>query len=245
MASPVSATTSSRLPRALACALLLFAGALLRPAAGGGPAPALPPGVPRAERARIEQVLAQGTISASAEIQPYPVRLDIVDYLLDHPEFATQMTRALKLGRYRIWRTADGLNLDDGWGVTGLITPLYGGGGLRVVYAKGRYEQSVLPDIRGEAVIVLRYAGSPGPDGVPVVATSMEVFAKLDSTVLASLAGSLAQAKAKTEARQVLRLFSRLSTHLALRADEILAELGRRPEVSRPDLNGFRQLLGR
>ena len=105
--------------------------------------------MPPADLARIEKVLAQATVSARVEIEPYPLRLDLFDYLLDHPEFATQVTGALKLARYRIWRTADGLNLDDGWGVTGLITPFYGGGGLRVVYARGRFEQGVLPDIHG------------------------------------------------------------------------------------------------
>jgi hypothetical protein len=190
-------------------------------------------------------VLAKATVSPRVEIDPYALRLDVVDYLLDHPEFATQVTRALKLARYRIWRTADGLNLDDGWGVTGIMTPLYGNNGLRVVYARGRYEQSVLPDIRGQAVILLHYAGGPGPSGRPALATSMEVFAQLDSAVLSSLAGSIAKTKATSEARHVLRMFSRLSTHLDLRADEVLAELARHPDISKTELEGFRRVLGR
>ena len=236
-----------RTARALACALVLLAGALLRPALGAGVegAPTLPPGVPPADLARIEKVLANATVSTRVEVAPYPLRLDVFDYLLDHPEFATQVTRALKLARYRIWRTADGLNLDEGWGVTGLITPFYGDGGLRVVYARGRYERSMLPNIRGQAVILLRYADGPGPSGRPALATSMEVFAQLDSAMLATLAGSIARAKATSEARDVLKVFSRLSTHLERRADEVLAELGRRPEVSRPELEGFRKVLGR
>jgi hypothetical protein len=223
----------------------LFAGALLRPAlgAGGQGAPALPPGVPPADLARIENVLAKATVSTRVEIEPYPLRLDVFDYLLDHPEFATQVTRALKLARYRIWRTADGLNLDEGWGVTGLITPFYGEGGLRVVYARGRYEQSVLPDIRGQAVILLRYAAGPGSNGRPVLATSMEVFAELDSAMVATFAGSIAKSKATSEGLHVLKVFSRLSTHLERRTDEVLAELGKNPDVSRQELEGFRRLL--
>jgi len=190
-------------------------------------------------------VLAKATVSTRVEIDPYPLRLDVVDYLLDHPEFATQVTRALKLARYRIWRTADGLNLDDGWGVIGIMTPLYGNSGLRVIYARGRYEQSLLPDIRGQAVILLHYAGGPGPSGRPALTTSMEVFAQLDSAVLSSLAGSIAKTKATSEARHVLRMFSRLSTHLDLRADEVLAELARHPDISKTELEGFRKVLGR
>ena len=245
---PFSAPSRSRRPaRALACAFVLLAGALLRPAlgAGGEGAPALPPGVPPSELARIEKVLAQATVSTRVEAEPYPLRLDVFDYLLDHPDFATQVTRALKLARYRIWRTADGLNLDDGWGVTGLITPMYGDRGLRVIYARGRYEQRMLPDISGQAVILVRYAVGQGPNGRPALATSMEVFAQLDSAMLATLAGSIARSKATSEARFALKVFSRLSTHLERRTDEVLAELGRRPEVSRPELDGFRKVLGR
>lgn len=235
-----------RTARAVACALLLSAAPLLGSAAvGRDAAPALPPGVPPQDRARIEKVFAQATVWTRMEIEPYPMRLDIFDYLLDHPEFATQVTRTLKLARYRIWRTADGLNLDDGWGVTGLITPFHGDGGLRVVYARGRFEQSVLPDIHGQAVILLRYADGPGPNGRPALATSMEVFAQLDSAMLRNFAGPLAKSKATSEALHVLKVFSRLSTHLERRADEVLGELAQRPEVSRPELDGFRRLFNR
>ena len=111
--------------RALSLVVLLSVSMLLGPAAtaGGDAAPPLPPGVPAADRTRIENVLAHATISTRVEIEPYPLRLDVFDYLLSHPDFATQETRALKLARYRIWTSADGLNLDDGWGVKGVITP--------------------------------------------------------------------------------------------------------------------------
>jgi len=232
--------------RALSLAVLLSVSMLLGPAAkaGGDAAPALPPGVPAADRTRIENVLAHATISTRVEIEPYPLRLDVFDYLLNHPDFATQVTRALKLARYRIWASTDGLNLDDGWGVKGVITPFYGDKGLRVVYARGRYEQKVLPDIRGQAIIFVRY-GENGGAGKPALVTSMEVFAWLDSGMIASLAGSVAKAKATEEARHALRVFSRLSNHLELRADEVLAELARHPEVSRAELAELRRLLGR
>ena len=46
----------------------------------------------------------------------FPARREVFEYLLDHPELASHVTRALKVARYRIWRTRDGLFLDDGWG---------------------------------------------------------------------------------------------------------------------------------
>jgi hypothetical protein len=233
--------------RALAGAAGLAVTILLWPGPGwaADPALTLPSSVPPAERARIEKVIAQSSISTLAELEPFPLRLDIFNYLLDHPEFATQVTRTLRLARYRIWRDANGLHLDDGWGVKGLITPMYGEGGLRVVYARGHYEQTLLPDIRGQAVIVLRYANGSDPKGRPGLATSLQVFGVLDSKMLSSLAGTLAQDKAALEARRVLKVFSRLTTHLGRRTDEVLAELQKNPAVSRPELDDLRKLLGR
>jgi hypothetical protein len=225
----------------------LVAAILLWPGAGpaGDPPLVLPSSVPPAERARIEKVLAQASVSARAELEPYPLRLDVFSYFLDHPDFATQVTRTLRLARYRVWRDAAGLHLDDGWGVKGLITPLYGDGGLRVMDARGHYEQSFMPNLRGEAVIVLRYATGHDARGRPGLATSVQVFGMLDSKVLSSLAGAIAQDKAALEARRVLKVFSRLTTHLDRRLDEVLAELQRNPEVSRPELDDLRHLLGR
>jgi len=200
--------------------------------------------VPEPERARIEKVLAHATITTRVDAEPFPLRLDVFDFLLNHPDFATQVTRALKLARYRIWVAADGLNIDDGWGVKGVITPFYGDKGLRVVYARGRYEQSMLPDIRGQAIIFVRY-GETGPAAQPALATSMEVFAWLDSGMIASLAGSVAKSKATSEARYALKVFSRLSKRLEARADEVLADLASRSDVSRPELEEFRRVLGR
>jgi hypothetical protein len=225
----------------LAITVLLWPG----PGSTADPALTLPSSVPPAERVRIEKVIAQSSISTRAELEPFPLRLEIFNYLLDHPEFATQVTRTLRLARYRIWRDADGLHLDDGWGVKGLITPMYGEGGLRVVYARGRYEQPLLPNIRGQAVIVLRYANGSDHTGRPGLATSLQVFGVLDSKMLSSLAGALAQDKAALEARRVLKVFSRLTHHLERRTDEVLAELQKSPDVSRPDLAELRRLLGR
>ena len=103
----------------------------------------------------------------------------------------------------------------------------------------------MLPDISGQAVILIRYADGPGPDGRPALATSIEVFAQLDSAMVRSLAGSLAKSKATEEGQYVLKVFSRLSGRLEDHADQVLAELRRNSDVSRPDLEGFRKVLGR
>ncbi|PYM52110.1 MAG: hypothetical protein DME16_02230 [Candidatus Rokuibacteriota bacterium] len=94
-------------------------------------------------------------------------------------------------------------------------------------------------------MIVLRYASGHDAKGRPGLATSLQVFGMLDSKVLSSLAGAIAQDKASLEARRVLKVFSRLTTHLDRRLDEVLADLQKDPDVSRPELADLRRLLGR
>ncbi len=93
---------------------------------------------------------------------PTSVRPEIFEYLLDHPEFASHVTRALKAARYKIWREAGSLWLDDGWGVKGTFALAHAEPGLRLMYAQGAY-QSALPDIKGRAVVALAYRFQPTP----------------------------------------------------------------------------------
>src|SRR5262249_58963636 len=97
-------------------------------------------------------VVDQASLSTRMQGESFVARGDVFEYLLDHPEFATHVTRALKTARYRIWRTPAGLMLDDGWGAVGAVEVVYGAPGVRVFYAKGEYEQNTFTRVRGRAV---------------------------------------------------------------------------------------------
>ena len=95
--------------------------------------------MPAGERARLQEVAEAASVSARAAGEPFIARPDVFEFLLDHPEFATHVTRALKLARYRIWRGPEGgLWLDDGWGVVGQFSVVYATSGTRVAYAHGQ-----------------------------------------------------------------------------------------------------------
>src|SRR5439155_1282604 len=79
--------------------VLLVSGAL-----AAKPAPSLPSQIPARERAWLQEVAEGASVSARAAGEPFLARADVFEFLLDHPEFATHVTRALKLARYRIWR---------------------------------------------------------------------------------------------------------------------------------------------
>jgi len=176
--------------------------------------PVLPVEIPANERARLRQVADAATVSARVDARAFPGRQDVFEYLLDHPEFATHVTRALRLARYRIWRADDGLWLDDGWGARGRFHVVHARQGMRVLHARGEYEQRFLPNISGEAVVVIEYASRPASEGRSEVTPAISGFVKLDNRVLAAagrVASTVATAKAEKEAHRLAKVFMRVS----------------------------------
>jgi len=179
------------------------------------------------------------------ELEPYVVRPEIFEYLLDHPEFASHVTRALKAARYKIWREAGSLWLDDGWGVKGAFTVAHAEPGLRLMYAQGAY-QSSLPDIKGRAVVALAYKFQPAPQGRQQVVTTLTSFVHIDSAVVRAIGrmgGSLVQKKADREARQLLRVFSKVSRAIEDNSADVYAKVREHADVPKQELEEFRKLL--
>ncbi len=220
--------------------------ALPAPTQAGRLTAALPADVPAPVRARLASVVDDPSLATRVRGQSFVARRDVFEYLLDHPEFATHVTQALKVARYRIWQTPSGLMLDDGWGAVGALEVVYGAPGLRVIYLKGEYQQRVLPSIRGQAVVTIDWAVAPGADGKAVIAPTVGAFVKLDSRVLSvasALAGSLASAKADKEAARLVRVFEKTTRALNDNPAAVLAALRQRADTPRRELEEFGRLL--
>ena len=216
------------------------------PAAPGSVRPvALPSQVPVAERQRLQHVTAAASVATRVEAPAFAARRDVFEYLLDHPEFASHATRALKVARYRIWRTREGLFLDDGWGAKGHFEVVHAGPGIRVMYARGKYDQRWLPDITGEAVVVIEYGSRADRDGRSQVATAISGFVRIDNSVLAAMtrATGFAAEKAEREADRLVRVFARTSRAIDENPAAVVELLRQRPDVPARDLEEFRQLL--
>ncbi|PWU25468.1 MAG: hypothetical protein C5B48_01165 [Candidatus Rokuibacteriota bacterium] len=224
-------------------AALLFAHASVQ---AGSPPLSLPSQIPAAERARLEDIMTRSFASTRVEHEPYIAQPDVWEYLLDHPEFATHVTRALKVARYRIWRDQTGLWLDDGWGVVGQFTVVHATPGRRIIYARGHFEQKFLPDIRGQAVGTIEYMFRPDGQGHNLVATAATGYVQVDNRVLNALgkvAAPMVQAKADREAGLLLRTFARVTRALEERPAQVYELVSERPDVPRGELEEFRRLL--
>jgi hypothetical protein len=238
----------SRHRRQIACvATGLSVVLIVTSALAAKPSPTLPAQIPGPERAKLQEVAEGASVGARAAGEPFLARPDVFEFLLDHPEFATHVTRALKLARYRIWRGADGgLWLDDGWGVVGQFSVVYAASGTRVVYAHGQYQSGLLPSIRGQAVVLIEYGLSPAADRRSLISPAVTGFVRLDSRILAlagMLAGSVATNKAEKEARRFVKLFARASRAIEENPADVHERVRQRPDVPAADLEEFRRLL--
>jgi hypothetical protein len=210
------------------------------------PAPTLPAQIPAAERTRLQEVADAASVSARAAGEPFVARPEVFEFLLDHPEFATHVTRALRLARYRIWRGPEGLWLDDGWGAIGQFSVVYAAGGTRVMYAHGYYQPGFLPSIQGQAVVVIEYGTQPAADQKSLISTAVTGFVKLDSRFLAvagKLAGAVATAKAEKEAQRLVKVFARASRAIDDNPAHVHQQVRQRQDVPAGDLEEFRRLL--
>jgi hypothetical protein len=205
----------------------------------------LPSQVPPKERQRLEEIVKGAFVSTQQTVDPYPVHPEIFEYLLDHPEFASHVTRALRAARYRIWREQGSLWLDDGWGVRGTFATVYAEPGLRLMHAQGAY-QSALPDIKGRAVVALVYKFQPAAQGRQQVVTTVTSFVHIDSPVIRAIGrmgGPLVQKKADREARQLLRVFAKVTRAIEDNPADVYARVRAQPDVPGPELEEFRKLL--
>jgi hypothetical protein len=234
-----------RLIRLLALGAILFLGssAVARAVA---PLLSLPRQLPPVERARLEDIAKHAFASTRVEQEPYVARPEVWEYLLDHPEFATHVTRALKVARYRVWHDGGDLWLDDGWGVKGQFTIVHAECGMRLLYAHGQFEQKLLPEIRGQAVGTLEYTFRQDEAGRTVVATAASGYLQVDNPVLNALgkvAAPMVQAKADREAGYLLRTFARVSRAIEEDPARVYQLVSERPDVPRAELEEFHRIL--
>ena len=170
----------------------------------------------------------------------------ILDFLLDHPDFAADVARVLREGKYHVRRVGSLYEADDGRGVRGLMRPLLAENGRRVYYLEGRYDPPLLPALSGRAVIALDSEHLQGPDGVTYCAMRFAGFLKLDSVVADSFARVLQSFSEEQMDRRVRRFFGHVAkvSRRAYDDPEGLADLlTARPDLAAERLAEFRALL--
>ena len=217
---------------------------------------ALPLGVPLAglegdARGRAEAVLGQSLFAHRVSGLRARSREPVFRFLLDHPDFAAAVARALRLGRYRVTRQEDGYWGDDARGARGKVRVLYADDSRRLYHLEGTYETRGLPTIQGRMLVMLEFRHEEDPAGGTAVDASVTGHVGVDTPfvgALAQMATTLARpAVERAVERKVRRFFgtvARVSRWAYDQPDEVWVALEGHPEVPQDaTLEAFRQIL--
>ena len=181
---------------------------------------ALPLGVPRAgldddARARVDAILGTSLFSHRVTGLRTRSREPVFRFMLDHPDFAAAVVRALRLGRYQVERRDEGFWGDDSRGARGMIRLLYADEGRRLYYLEGLYEGRGLPAIQGRMLVLIEFRHEDDPAGGTYLEGSVTGYVRVDTPIvgaLAQLATTIARPTVERAAdRKVRRFFGTVS----------------------------------
>ncbi len=217
---------------------------------------ALPLGVPLARlddeaRGLAEAVLGTSLFSQRVTGLRSRSREPVFRFLLDHPDFAAAVARALRLGKYQVEARDDGFWGDDSRGARGMIRVLYADEGRRLYHLDGMYETRGLPTIQGRMLVMIEFQHEDDPAGGTRVEASVTGHMRLDTPLMgavAQLATTLARPTVERAVERKVRRFfatvARVSRWAHDEPEEFWAALDGHPEIPQnATLAAFRQIL--
>lgn len=198
-------------------------------------------------RRLVDPVLATSQVSREVGNIVYSTRRAIWEYLLVHPDFAAQVARAVRQGKYRIQPVGDHYDVDDGHGVRGVMRPLYSASDRHIFYLEGAYEATRwLPTVAGRVVLVLDNRYLEGADGRPLADVAVTGYIRIDSRFVGALlllAKEFSGRTLETSVRRFFRHVERLNRRALDDPKGLLDLLDGQPEVDRAQLAEFRRIL--
>ncbi len=208
--------------------------------------------LPGAARARAESVLARSIFAQRVSGIRYASREDVFRFLLDHPDFAAGVARALRVGEYRLTRLDDDAYWgDDNRGATGVLRVLYSDDHRRLYHLEGRYERRWLPTIEGQLLVLLEFHHEVDESGRTAVEQSLTGHVRIDTPLVGTLALAvgvlsrpLVERAVEGKVRRFFNTVARVSRWAHDEPEQLVAALDGHPEVQPgPTLAAFRALL--
>lgn len=191
-------------------------------------------------------VVGQALVFRQVDGIAFRSRREVFDFLIEHPDFAADVARLLREGRYRVRRTPVGFEADDGRGAHGFLRSLYADGDRRVFYLEGRYDPPLLPSIAGRLVLVLDTSHTTAPDGESYAEMRVAGYLRLDNAlaeVLASVARSFSEAMVERKVKRFFRHVARVSRRAYDDPEGLAEELARRPDFAAERVAEFQRVL--
>lgn len=202
-------------------------------------------------RTRAEAVLARSIFAQQVEDIRFRSREAVYRFLLDHPDFAASVARALRVGEYRLEPRGDAYWGDDRRGATGTVRVLHADETRRLFHLEGRYQRGPLPPVEGQILVLLEFHHEADEAGGTVVVQSLTGHVRVDTPILgglahvvAALSRPLVEAAVERKVRRFFATVARVSRWAYDEPEKLVAGLDGNPAVDAgPVLAAFRALL--
>ncbi|MCC6140942.1 MAG: hypothetical protein IT389_10050 [Nitrospira sp.] len=176
-----------------------------------------------------------------------PLAESVYVYLLDRPPVAAALVNRLELGLYKAETRGPGRYWgDDGEGTVGLVELVYQDAAHRVYYLEGTHHSTLLPNVAGKAVVMLRMATVKDAAGQEAVETTLVSYTRLDNPLLAGLVSLLRPLVGRTVSRKLTRgveAVNRLGVEMRRDPDRVLFEATDPPPLPPEDVAFLKQAL--
>lgn len=194
----------------------------------------------------ISDVVAGALLAHQVDGIWYRSRKEVFDFLFEHPDFAANVARVLREGRYRVRQTPGGYEAEDGRGAHGFFRPVIADADRRVFYLEGRYDRPYLPTLSGRLVLVLETVHRTNPGGTSYAEMRVTGFLRLDNAVierLARIAVNLSRSLMDRRIRRFFRHVERVSLRAYADPEGLAEELAQHPDLPAERVAQFRKVL--
>lgn len=194
----------------------------------------------------VHDVVARALVAHQVDGLWYRSRKEVFDFLIEHPDFAANVARVLKEGKYRVRQTPAGYEADDGHGAHGFFKPVITDGDRRVFYLEGRYDRLFLPTLSGRLVLVLETVHRAHPGGTTYAEARVAAFLRLDNALIETLARVIEPFSRSLLDHRIRRFFrhvERVSQRAYDDPEGLAEELASHPDLPAERVAQFRQVL--
>jgi hypothetical protein len=199
-----------------------------------------------ADYALVLDVVREAVVAQQVRDIAFRSRKAVFDFLIEHPDFAADLARMLREGRYRLRRIGEAYEAEDGRGVRGRLRQLAVDGDRRLFYLEGRYDPPALPTLTGRLVLLLETEHTEGPDGITYCDMRVTGFLALDQTlpaVVVRVARSFSEAQVDRRVRRFFRHVAAVSRRAYDDPEGLADDMERRPGLDRDRVDRFRAIL--
>lgn len=195
----------------------------------------------------VREVVNRAAVSRQVNDIAFRSRKPVFDFLITHLDFASDVARALRQGKYRVRRAGDdAFEAEDGYGARGILRTVVDEGDRRVFYLSGSYDAPLLPALEVRGVLHVDADHVEGVDGVTYCELHVSGHVRFDSR-LASTLVAVARQYGEAQLGRGLHRFFRHVAVVSRRAyddpEGLADELAGKPELAPDRLAQFREIL--